>query len=188
MNNKMDKDKQWVCEASEKGPALKIFNVRFDHMRNPRNGERERMVILESPDAANVVTVDGNGKILFVRQYRFGIGRYTLELPGGMIDEEEAQEHGIRRELREETGAVAKNWHFLGKIPSNPVFQDNYIYHWLAEDVTVEAEPTLDSGEEIFLEWIDEASVYEKLQRGQFEHPHTVNGLLLYFSQQKATK
>jgi len=188
MNNAMNKDKRWVCEDSEKGPALKIFSVRFDHMRNPRNGERERMVILESPDAANVVAVNGKHQILLVRQYRFGIGRYTLELPGGMIDEGEAQEDGVRRELREETGAVARDWHFLGKIPSNPVFQDSYIYHWLAEGVRVEVEPSLDTGEEIFLEWMDEASVYQKLLRGQFEHPHTVNALLLYFSQQKATE
>lgn len=188
MNNAMDKEKRWVCEASEKGPALKIFNVRFDHMRNPRNGAQERMVVLESPDAANVVAVDDSKQILFVRQYRFGIGRYTLELPGGMIDEGEAQEEGVRRELREETGAVASNWHFLGKIPSNPVFQDSYIYHWLAEGVKVELEPSLDAGEEIFLEWMDETSVYEKLQRGQFEHPHTVNALLLYFSHKKATE
>jgi 8-oxo-dGTP pyrophosphatase MutT (NUDIX family) len=173
--------KEWVCEASEKGPELKIFNVRFDHMRNPRNGVRERMVILESPDAANVVALDAQQQILFVRQYRFGIGRYTLELPGGMVEPSEPQEQAVQRELKEETGAVATTWTYLGRIPSNPVFQDSYIYHWWAQGAAIDATPQLDDGEEIFLEWIPEAEVHHQLMSGQFEHPHTVNALLLYF-------
>jgi len=173
--------RNWVCEASEKGPELKIFNVRFDLMRNPRNGERERMVILESPDAVNVVALDDQQRMLFVRQYRFGISRYTLELPGGMVESEEPQEQAVQRELKEETGAVARTWSYLGCIPSNPVFQDSYIHHWWAQGVEIAATPQLDDGEEIFLEWMSEAEVYRKLMSGQFEHPHTVNALLLYF-------
>lgn len=181
----MNNDKpaaEWVCEASESGPALKIFNVRFDHMRNPRNGALERMVVLESPDAANVVVIDDQRRILLVRQYRFGIGRYTLELPGGMVEQGEPQGQAVQRELKEETGIVAADWSFLGKIPSNPVFQDSYIYHWLAQDIQLVAEPDLDAGEEIFLEWVEEAVVHQRLLQGQFEHPHTVNALLLYFN------
>ena len=177
-----DHSEKWQRLKSEQGPSLKIFNVRFDHMRNPRNGKTERMTVLESPDAANVVARNQEGQILFVRQYRFGIGRYTLELPGGMVEPGEPQEAAVRRELREETGVVSDHWTYLGKIPSNPVFQDSYIYHWLAEDVQIGEAPQLDDGEEIFLEWLSPETVEAELRAGHFEHPHTVNALLLYFN------
>ncbi len=140
------------------------------------------MVILESPDAANVVARRaGDGAILFVEQYRFGIGRYTLELPGGMVDSGEDQATAVQRELLEEGGATAKSWHYLGCIPSNPVFQDSYIYHWLAEGTEVVQAPQLDNGEDIDLRWLPEREVRERLYSGGFEHPHTVNALLLFF-------
>lgn len=176
----------WQRVRSEDGPQLKIFNVRFDHMHNPRNQKVERMVILESPDAANVVARRASdGAILFVEQYRFGIGRNTLELPGGMVDSGEAQELAARRELLEETGAEARSWQFLGKIPSNPVFQDSYIFHWLAEGAEVIQSPILDDGEDVVIKWLSEAEVKDRLFSGQFEHPHTVNALLLYFHQKE---
>lgn len=171
----------WIKEQSESGPHLKIFNVRFDHLRNPRNGKLGRVVVLESPDAANVVAIDKQQRLLFVRQYRFGIGHYTLELPGGMVDNGEAQEKAICRELREETGAAGGNWTYLGRIPSNPVFQDSYIYHWLAEGISLSETPQLDDEEEIFLEWLTASEAKALLLDGKLEHPHTVNGLMLYF-------
>jgi len=172
----------WERVHSEPGPRLKIFTVRFDHMRNPRNQQVEPMVVLESPDAANVVARRaGDGAILFVEQYRFGIGQYTLELPGGMVDTGEAQAAAVQRELLEEAGATAKSWHYLGRIPSNPVFQDSYIYHWLAEGTEVVQAPALDDGEDVYLRWLSEQKVRERLYSGGFEHPHTVNALLLFF-------
>ena len=44
------------------------------------------------------------GRILLVRQYRPAIERYSLELPGGLLDQDEDPATGIARELLEETG------------------------------------------------------------------------------------
>ncbi len=71
---------------SEPGPHLILFSTRYDQVRNPRNGLTHTVVVLEGNDAAQVVALTPDDKILLVRQYRFGIGDYTLELPGGMID------------------------------------------------------------------------------------------------------
>lgn len=176
----------WERVASAQGPGLKLFQVRYDEMRNPRNGKTERMVVLESADAANVVAQRSqDGALLFVHQYRFGIGRYTLELPGGMVDSGEAHEQAARRELREEAGAEAPHWQYLGCIPSNPVFQDSYIYHWFAKDAVVLRPPQLDEGEDVYLEWLPLEEVRRRLHSGQFEHPHTVNALLCFFHHQQ---
>lgn len=176
--------KEWTCIKQESGPDLKLFRARFDYMLNPRNQLTERMIILESPDSVNVVPVTAKGDIIFVRQYRFGIQAYTLELPGGIVDP--GEEHGLaaQRELQEETGYTSQDWSYLGKIASNPVFMDSYIHHWVAKDVELTHETSLDAGEDV--EWvalsIEEVRI--ELLQGGFEHPHAINALLLFFGKQ----
>lgn len=171
----------WKLERSEPGPGLKIFRSRLDYMRNPRNGKTEAMIILEGADAANIVAVTPDHQIIFVRQFRFGIGADTLELPGGAVDIGEPQADAARRELAEETGYTAPAWRYLGSIPSNPVFMNSSIFHWLA----LNAEPTLaqslDDGEAVEVVLLPESEVLNKLLEGWFQHPHTVNALLRYF-------
>ncbi|MEN0003643.1 MAG: NUDIX hydrolase [Bacteroidota bacterium] len=173
----------WKRLSFEKGPNLKLFNVRYDLMQNPRNGASEKMIILEAQDSVNVVAETQEQEILFVQQYRFGIGEETIELPGGIIDPGEAPEDGARRELVEETGYTGEQWTYLGKVPSNPVFMDNYIHHAAVKGVTLTHEPQLDDGEAIELIRLPIEEVKEKLWSGFFQHPHTISALVRYFSE-----
>jgi len=171
----------WKVQHSEPGPDLSLFKTRFDHLTNPRNGITQRMIILDSPDAANVVAITPNQELVLVRQYRVGIGFETLELPGGIVDEGEEHHFAAQRELREETGYASNNWNFLGSIPSNPVFMDSYIHHWLATDCVPTHALDLDSGEAVDLELMPLEEAFQCWKSGFFQHPHTVNALLLYF-------
>ncbi|MBK7475860.1 MAG: NUDIX hydrolase [Haliscomenobacter sp.] len=180
----MTQTDQWLRLRSEEGPNLKLFRARFDYMRNPRNGETERMIVLESADSVNVVALTAEQEMLFVRQYRFGIGQETLELPGGIVDPGEDHRSGAARELREETGFTGSNWTYLGKVASNPVFMDSYIHHWLLEDAQSTHELELDAGETVTLERIPVAQVRNLLWEGAFMHPHTVSALVRYFAHQ----
>lgn len=180
----MTQTDQWLRLRSEEGPNLKLFRARFDYMRNPRNGETERMIVLESADSVNVVALTAEQEMLFVRQYRFGIGQETLELPGGIVDPGEDHLLGAVRELREETGFTGSNWTYLGKVASNPVFMDSYIHHWLLEDAQQTHELHLDAGEAVALERIPVARVRDMLWEGAFLHPHTVSALVRFFAHQ----
>ena len=175
------KKKGWETLRQEAGPALKLFNIRFDEMRNPRNGQVSKMIILEAEDSANVVPLTSDGNILFVRQYRFGIGAYTLELPGGIVDPGEEHQAAAERELREETGYAGGQWSYLGKIASNPVFMNNYIHHWAARGVEASTVQQLDEGEEVEVLAVPVEEARRMLLQGEIEHPHTVNALLLFF-------
>lgn len=174
----------WRCTRSEPGPDLKLFKVRFDWMVNPRNEHEERMILLEGGDAVQVVAETGNQEIVLVRQYRFGIGSYLYELPGGLIDEGEEPLTAARRELAEETGYQAYNWENLGNNPANPVFMEGLVHHFAARDVYLSGEPTLDEGEEIELVLMKRREVKEMLLNGGFQHPHTICALLAYFAKE----
>ncbi len=171
----------WKLERSEPGPGLKIFRTRFDYMRNPRNDKTETMIVLEGADAANVVAITPDRQILFVRQYRFGIGADTLELPGGGVNYAEPHADAAVRELEEETGYTAGSWQHLGTIPSNPVFMNCYVHHWLAKEAVLSSIQKLDDGEAVEAVLLPEKEVLDKLMTGWFQHTHTINALLLYF-------
>lgn len=177
----MEKNKTWKVVKSEPGPDLKLFRARFDHIRNPRNQAVERMVILEGADSANVVPVTPDQHIIFVRQYRIGIGQETLELPGGIIDPGEEPREAVMRELTEETGYTSTQWTSLGRVASNPVFMDNYVHHWAALNVTWSKPQRLDDGEAIVLETYPTGEAERMLRAGEFLHPHTISCLYQYF-------
>lgn len=176
------KNRQWEVVKTEEGPGLKLFKVRFDHMRNPRNEMIQKMVILDTPDSANVVALTTNGQIVFVRQYRFGIKDYTIELPGGIVDPGEDAKVAAIRELREETGHTARYWHELGKIASNPVFMNGYIHHYVATEADKTAPLELDDGEDIDIQYYSIEETRKMLYKGKFGHPHTVSALVGFFN------
>ena len=75
------------------------------------------------------------GEVLLVRQFRFGIEDFTLEIPGGMCDPGETPAESARRELREETGFDAESLIEIGWVHPNPPVQNNRCYTFLARDV-----------------------------------------------------
>jgi len=160
---------------------MKIFRARFDYMKNPRNGAISRMTILESADAASTLALTPERELLFVYQYRFGIEAYTMELPGGLVDPGETAPDAARRELREETGFTGTQWSQLGKVASNPVFQDAWIHYFLLTDARCTHELHLDEGEAVEVRSLPVEEVRRRLQAGAFVHPHTVSGLLFFF-------
>lgn len=90
------------------------FSVNLDEVELPSGRIAER-VRVKHPDAAALVPILGDGRIIFVKQYRYSIQEETLEIPAGKIDPGEDPEECIRREFEEETGYSVKNLDLLLK-------------------------------------------------------------------------
>ncbi len=144
----------WERVGSEQGPDLILFRARYDWYKNPRNSKVFKRVILEARDFVNVVAVTAENRIVVVRQFRFGAGKITTEIPAGLIDPGEAPEDAARRELEEETGYVSDKWKYLGWVLPNPAFLNNRCHSFLATDLVKAHEPRLEEGEDISVaEW-----------------------------------
>ncbi len=128
----IDAQLDWHHLGSRSGPELPLFDVRFDRLRNPRNGSELDRLVLSSVDWVNMVALDVEQRCIMIRQYRFGVGYSTLETPGGMVDAGETPLEAARRELLEETGYGGGQWHDLGAVEPNPAIHDNLCHHFLA--------------------------------------------------------
>lgn len=61
-----------------------------------------------------VLALDADGFVHLVRDFRYALGRESVEVVGGAIDEGECPEESARRELKEELGIEAEEWIDLG--------------------------------------------------------------------------
>ena len=87
-----------------------------------QEGKWEYVSRARNINAAVIVAVD-DGHVLLVEQYRFPLKALCLELPAGLVgdDEEgEAVEIAAARELEEETGYRAEKLEVIGQFASSP--------------------------------------------------------------------
>jgi ADP-ribose pyrophosphatase len=88
------------------------FSVRLDEVRLKDNSTGKRIMI-DHPMAAAIIPFISDSEIIMVRQFRYAVGRETLEIPAGKLDPGEEPEECIRRELVEETGYKAGQLKFI---------------------------------------------------------------------------
>jgi ADP-ribose pyrophosphatase len=167
----------WKRERSETGPDLLVARARFDWVENPRTGETLRRLVLDTSDWVNVVALTDERRLVVVRQYRFGSGTVTTEIPGGVIDRGEAPLAAAQRELREETGFTSARWTALGPVEPNPAFQNNLCHHFLAEGARRTHELELDPGEDIVVDTLALSEVRARIQSGAIRHSLVISAL-----------
>lgn len=156
---------------------LPLFRPRFNHMRNPRNDQHLKAIVLETANWVNVVAVTPEQKLLVVRQYRFGIGKTTTEIPAGLMDSDETPEQAARRELQEETGYTTEKWTYLGWVESNPAFLNNTCHFWLAQDVVQTHQTALDESEDVQMAELTWKQVQQEIRTGRMRNAMTLLAL-----------
>jgi len=154
-----------------------LLSVRRDRVRLPNGREGVREWIDHSGAVLVVAQLDG-GQLVFVRQFRYPVGRALLELPAGRIDPGEDPEACARRELREETGFEARRWQRLGTIDPCVGYSNERIEIFLASDLTaLGAQPDPEEFLELVLLSPQEAE--EWARDGRITDAKTITALFL---------
>jgi len=167
---------------SRKAYNTKIFELEFRDYQHTDGSVHKDLAVLNSNDAANVIAITPTNKVVLVNQFRFGIDDTTIEIPGGLVESGEDPKEAVKRELSEETGYTAEAYRYIGKVYANPVFQSNFIHHFIAYNALQSAEQSLDPAEDIDIMTMDVTEVLKRLQSGYFMHPHTVTAFNLALS------
>jgi ADP-ribose pyrophosphatase len=134
---------------------------------------------VQHPGAVVVLPVLGDGRIVFVRQYRHAVRRSLLELPAGTRDHKgESPAATARRELEEETGWSAKKLKRLITFYAAPGVLSEQMILYLATDLhPVPAHPDPDEYVEPVLLSLPHALA--KLRSGYICDAKTIIGVLL---------
>lgn len=161
----------WERLASEIAYACRIFSIRRDRARFSRDATEHDFHVVESADWVNIIPVTPSGEVVLVRQFRHGIRDCTLEIPGGMIDPEDASPLvAARREMIEESGYDSERVEVLGSIHPNPAIQNNRCHSFVAYDVERRHVPAFDSTEETEVVLVPLATIPDLIRAGDITH------------------
>jgi ADP-ribose pyrophosphatase len=114
--------------------TAKNFTVYLDEVAL-RSGQVRKRIYVDHPQAAAMVPFVSENEIIMVRQYRYALGRETLEIPAGKIDGAESPEQCILRELVEETGYEAGNIEWLYTYAPAIGYSNELIHLYVGRDL-----------------------------------------------------
>jgi ADP-ribose pyrophosphatase len=171
---------RWEKQESSLLARTRIFDLDQIRYRHPKRGAARDFVVIQPPDWVNVLALTSAHELVLVRQFRFGIDDFALEIPGGMIDAGESPLVAGARELLEETGYEGGEIKSLGTVRPNPAIQSNRCHIALATDVDLVGPTSWDTDEEIevFLRPVDE--VLQLARSGGITHSLVLNALFLF--------
>ncbi len=157
----------------------KAVNFRVDTIRLPDGGIATRE-FLDHPGAVAVLPVLENGDILFVRQYRYPVGRATLEIPAGKLHS--AGDPPLKRaraELREETGYTAASMERIMSFWPTPAFSNEILHVFIARGLKAGA-PSPDEDEFITAERLPSGKAMGLIRSGKIRDAKTIIAIQAY--------
>lgn len=107
------------------------FNVENLHVRLPDERERNYDMVRHN-DSVTIVPLDDDNMVWFVTQYRMGCEKVLLELPAGVMNDNENPMDCALREVREETGMAAGKMERLGAVYLAPGYSSELNHVFLA--------------------------------------------------------
>jgi ADP-ribose pyrophosphatase len=173
--------KPWQRITSRPLGDFRIFRLRADDVVSPRTGATHEVYVIETVNWVNVVALTADQQLVMVEQYRHGSDTVELEIPGGMMDPEDASPvaTGIR-ELREETGYEGENARSLGTIYPNPAIQNNTCHTILIENCVFRHPLELDHGEDLFTRLVPVRDIAGLVAQGKIQHSLVVVALYYF--------
>ena len=177
----MVEEKTLSSQLIYSGRAVRL-RVDTVQMASGRETTRE---IVEHADCVAIVAIDADDNVLLVSQFRKAVGKELLEIPAGGIEPGEDPVATVRRELQEEAGYLPGKVEKLGGFYSAPGYCTEYLYLYLATDLTpspLQAEDT----EGISVVRVPVGQIPGLIASGKICDAKSIAGLLTFLEYRKA--
>ena len=165
----------------------KVVHLYKDTVRLPDGAESVREYV-KHIGAVCILPLTDDGEVILERQYRYAVRQILTEIPAGKLDAPgEDPLEAAKRELREETGATAREMIPLGDYYGSPAILGERIRMFLARGLTFgETEFDEDEFLEVFRLPRDEAEA--AVLRGEIPDGKTQAAILRAAAMRRAGK
>lgn len=156
----------------------KIVTLHVDTIQQASGSTTIREVVLH-PGGVTAIPILEDGRILLIRQFRYPIGDFILELPAGKLDSGQTPVDTVARELEEEIGYSAGSLTHACTFYTTPGFSNESIHFFIAKNLT----PTpqrLEEGEHITVEAYTLPECLGMIENGEIRDGKTILGILWY--------
>jgi ADP-ribose pyrophosphatase len=171
---------RWERAGQSLHASCQVFDVLHARYRHPGRGRERDFVVIQAPDWVNVIALTPDHRLVLVRQFRFGIDDFSLEIPGGVMEPGEDPLTAAQRELREETGHTGRPVRVLGSVHPNPAIMNNVCHLVLVEQAERTAALSWDHDEEIEVLTVPVDDVFDWARAGRIRHALVLDALLLF--------
>ncbi len=170
----------WERLQSEPLISNPYLTLRRDTCRLPDGQIIDDYYVLVERDVACVVALTPARELLLVEQYKHGLGRICLEIPGGVFASDAADPLAeARREFNEETGYDAPAFFHVGTLPVSPARTTIRMHLYAALDAVPCGTQQLDSTEKIIVHRLPVDTVLDLIRSGAIDVSTTVSGIFL---------
>lgn len=135
--------RQWKCLEVKPVFANPWLRLEDHRVRSPAGREFQHVVLHAGPSVL-IVPVTAQGRIVITREYRYPTRGWNYELPGGGT-EGLRPAAAARKELKEETGHVARRLHKIGKFVVYSGISSEFCHVFLATGLRREAQQLEDT-------------------------------------------
>lgn len=153
------------------------INVRHDEVITPAGTEGIYGVVHFKNKAIGVVAIDDEQHIFLVKQSRYALDAFTWEIPEGGCPHDEEPLDAAKRELEEEVGVVAAEWHALMTMHLSNSVSDEIAYIFVAKTLS-QGVQQLESTEDIVVKRIPFSEALAMVLRGEITDSISVAAIL----------
>lgn len=156
----------------------KIVTLHVDTIRQD-SGRTTIREVVHHPGGVTAIPILDDGRILLIRQFRYPIGKFILELPAGKLDTGQPPKETAARELEEEIGYKAGSLEYETTFYTTPGISDEAIHFFIAGNLTP-CPQRLEEGEHITVEACSVGECLQKIRDGEINDGKTILGILWY--------
>ncbi len=162
------KEKTTASKQVYDGIVVKLFSdeVELD------NGYKATREVIHHPGGVCVVALDNDENIFMVEQFRYPFGEVLTEVPAGKLEYGEQPEVCGRRELKEEVGAEAESFEYLGCLYPTVAYDTEKIFMYLARGLSF-SQQSLDDGEFLDVKKMPLKTAFDMAMNGELPDAKT---------------